>query len=78
VIKVDKIDGEAAINVRKGKRLLYYDMKIEGSWEGKTADGKTGRGKVNFPNVSEDVDDRLFEGLSNKKDYFFLYSEIFS
>jgi activator of HSP90 ATPase len=63
VTKVDKIDGEAAINIRKGKRLLYYDMKIEASWEGKSADGKTGQGKLNFPNVAEDVEDRQFDGL---------------
>lgn len=35
VPKVDKIEGDAVINVRKGKRILVFELNISASWEGK-------------------------------------------
>ncbi|KAA6387374.1 MAG: hypothetical protein EZS28_017099 [Streblomastix strix] len=63
VPKVDKIEGDAVINVRKGKRILVFELNISASWEGKVGqilDRKTGSGKISLPYVCEDVDDRNF------------------
>ncbi|KAH7821925.1 putative Activator of Hsp90 ATPase, N-terminal [Monocercomonoides exilis] len=61
---VDTVDGDAQINVRKGKRIVTYEMKVKGSWKGTcgTGTGKvTKTGKFDMPYVCEDVDDHKFQ-----------------
>ncbi|XP_059646413.1 uncharacterized protein LOC132293045 [Cornus florida] len=67
--KVDKVDGEAYVNVRKGKIIPGYEISVTISWEGevKDSDGKTlllADGIVEIPyiadeNADEDPDIRV-------------------
>ena len=33
-VQVDKLDGDASINIRKGKTLLVFDLDVSCKWEG--------------------------------------------
>jgi activator of HSP90 ATPase len=64
VSSVSRVDGDAIINVRKGKRRVGYEMKIELKVKGVVADSEgeetSVEGDVALPYVCEDVDDRRF------------------
>lgn len=69
---VDSIDGDATINVRKGKRIVTYELKLKASWKGQFGpkdDEKTASGKIEMPYICEDVDDLKYESLLS---YIFL------
>lgn len=55
VTDVDKCQGEAVVNNRKGKLIFLYEWDITASWQGKVR-GKddTIEGKINIPNLSEE------------------------
>lgn len=55
---VDKLDGEAAANNRKGKLIFFYEWNIVLKWEGRM-EGETSyatEGKATIPNLSEEND----------------------
>ncbi|XP_023013447.2 activator of 90 kDa heat shock protein ATPase homolog 1 [Leptinotarsa decemlineata] len=54
--EVEKMEGEASANNRKGKLIFFYEWDIILNWSGKLRDG-TGRditGKIQVPNLSEE------------------------
>jgi len=55
---VDKVEGEARVNNRKGKVILFYEWDIVLSWKG-TVNGssRTITGKIDIPNFSEEHED---------------------
>ncbi|KAK1427140.1 hypothetical protein QVD17_15823 [Tagetes erecta] len=57
--KVEKVEGEAYVNVRKGKIIPGYELNVNISWEGeaKDADGKSlliADGVVEIPYISDE------------------------
>ncbi|KAG2272208.1 hypothetical protein Bca52824_066763 [Brassica carinata] len=68
--KVEKLEGEAYVNVRKGKIIPGYELSVSLSWEGeaKDSEGKTiskAEGSVDMPyisdeNADEDPEVRVF------------------
>ncbi|KAK9290392.1 hypothetical protein L1049_008561 [Liquidambar formosana] len=57
--KVDKVDGEAYVNVRKGKVIPGYEISVSISWEGeaKDAEGKSllkVEGSVEIPYIADE------------------------
>ncbi|XP_052740995.1 activator of 90 kDa heat shock protein ATPase homolog 1 [Bicyclus anynana] len=57
ITEVEKIDGEATANNRKGKLIFFYEWDIKLKWEGLLAGGKDKvKGEVNIPNLSEEND----------------------
>lgn len=57
VTKVDKIDGEATANNRKGKLIFFYEWNVVLKWEGSLEEnGPSYKGKVTIPNLSEEND----------------------
>ncbi|CAM8890031.1 hypothetical protein QQ045_025846 [Rhodiola kirilowii] len=57
--KVDKVDGEAYVNVRKGKIIPGYEISVVISWEGeaKDADGNSllkAEGNVEIPYIADE------------------------
>lgn len=57
VEKVDKVDGEATANNRKGKLIFFYEWNVVLKWEGCLDDGEPSyTGKVTIPNLSEEND----------------------
>lgn len=57
VVQVDKIDGEATANNRKGKLIFFYEWNVVLKWEGSLdEDERTYKGKVTIPNLSEEND----------------------
>ncbi|KAF7818938.1 activator of 90 kDa heat shock protein ATPase-like protein [Senna tora] len=55
--KVDKLDGEAYVNIRKGKIIPGYEISLTLSWEGeaKDSDGKSKlNGTVEIPYISDE------------------------
>lgn len=57
--KIDKLDGEAYVNVRKGKIIPGYEISLTLSWEGeaKDSDGKSllkVDGLVEFPYIADE------------------------
>lgn len=57
VVEVEKIDGEATANNRKGKLIFFYEWNVVLKWEGSvTTDGPLYKGKATIPNLSEEND----------------------
>lgn len=57
VTDLDKCQGEAVVNNRKGKLIFFYEWDIVASWQGKVRGrDDTLEGKVNIPNLSEEND----------------------
>jgi len=60
------IEGEAYVNVRKGKKIVGFELKANLEWEGEIKDGegktvvKT-TGKAKIPNLDEDQDEDEYE-----------------
>ncbi|KFK38570.1 hypothetical protein AALP_AA3G130700 [Arabis alpina] len=59
VNKIEKLEGEAYVNVRKGKIIPGYELNVSLSWEGeaKDSDGKTllkADGLVEMPYISDE------------------------
>jgi len=56
--EVEKCDGEARVNNRKGKLIFFYEWEITLKWKGH-ANGKETEvtGKIDIPNLSEEHDD---------------------
>ncbi|XP_035898539.1 activator of 90 kDa heat shock protein ATPase homolog 1 [Anopheles stephensi] len=55
VTKIDKLDGEATANNRKGKLIFFYEWNIVLLWKGRYNDEEV-TGKVTIPNLSEEND----------------------
>ncbi|KAG6447907.1 activator of 90 kDa heat shock protein ATPase homolog 1 [Manduca sexta] len=57
IVEVDKIDGEASANNRKGKLIFFYEWDIKLKWEGVLAGGSEKvKGEVHILNLSEEND----------------------
>lgn len=57
VTQIDKIEGEATANNRKGKLIFFYEWNVVLKWEGEVKDGyETWKGKATIPNLSEEND----------------------
>ncbi|XP_063238413.1 activator of 90 kDa heat shock protein ATPase homolog 1 [Bacillus rossius redtenbacheri] len=56
VMAVDKCDGEAVVNNRKGKLIFFYEWDIQLKWKGriKSGDGTVIEGTAHIPNLSEE------------------------
>jgi len=56
--EVDKIEGEARVNNRKGKLIFFYEWEISLKWKG-CVNGKDTevKGKIEIPNLSEEHED---------------------
>jgi len=56
--EVDKCDGEARANNRKGKLIFFYEWEIALKWKGHVnGNDKEVTGKIEIPNLSEEHDD---------------------
>ncbi|KAF5207383.1 activator of heat shock protein ATPase-like protein [Thalictrum thalictroides] len=56
---VDKVDGEAYVNVRKGKIIPGYEISVSVSWEGEAKDAEGNslmkvEGNVEFPYIADE------------------------
>lgn len=71
VTDLDKCEGEAVVNNRKGKLIFFYEWDIVASWQGKVRGrDETLEGKVNVPNLSEENDiNELDISFSLKENY---------
>uniref|UniRef100_U5EP77 Putative response to stress n=1 Tax=Corethrella appendiculata TaxID=1370023 RepID=U5EP77_9DIPT len=58
VYELEKIDGEATANNRKGKLIFFYDWSLELKWRGTLKNDETTltEGKITIPNLSEEND----------------------
>lgn len=57
ITEVEKIDGEATANNRKGKLIFFYEWDIKLKWEGVLAGASDKvKGEVHIPNLSEEND----------------------
>ncbi|KAJ0183114.1 hypothetical protein K1T71_001090 [Dendrolimus kikuchii] len=57
VTGIEKIDGEASANNRKGKLIFFYEWDIKLKWEGLLAGGTDQvKGEIQIPNLSEEND----------------------
>lgn len=55
ISEVEKCEGEAVANNRKGKLIFFYEWDLTLKWKGKLVNGdKYVTGKVNIPNLSEE------------------------
>ncbi|WCJ34045.1 hypothetical protein M5689_015371 [Euphorbia peplus] len=57
--KIDKLDGEAYVNIRKGKIIPGYELNLTLSWEGEAKDGDgisllKAEGTVELPYISDE------------------------
>lgn len=52
---IEKCEGEAVINNRKGKLIFFYEWDITINWTGFASGNDTEvQGKINIPNLSEE------------------------
>lgn len=57
IVEVDKLEGEASANNRKGKLIFFYEWNIELKWKGSLRNCKDEyTGKIKIPNLSEEND----------------------
>lgn len=58
ITEIEKCEGEASANNRKGKLIFFYEWNIVLKWKGKllTGSGVEHEGKVTIPNLSEEND----------------------
>lgn len=58
ITEIDKCEGEASANNRKGKLIFFYEWNIVLKWKGKllTGSGADHEGKITIPNLSEEND----------------------
>lgn len=56
ITDVDKCEGEASANNRKGKLIFFYEWELILKWSGKLKGGTDieHKGKVTIPNLSEE------------------------
>ncbi|XP_031171085.1 activator of 90 kDa heat shock protein ATPase homolog 1-like [Sander lucioperca] len=67
---VDKLEGEASINNRKGKLFFFYEWTLTASWLGTASSGVKYRGTVHVSNLSDENDaDDLDISVSLCKDH---------
>lgn len=53
---MEKCEGEAVANNRKGKLIFFYEWNIVLKWELSENTNKKIKGKINIPNLSEEND----------------------
>uniref|UniRef100_A0A3Q1HW25 Activator of Hsp90 ATPase AHSA1-like N-terminal domain-containing protein n=1 Tax=Anabas testudineus TaxID=64144 RepID=A0A3Q1HW25_ANATE len=53
VTDVDKLEGEASINNRKGKLIFFYEWQLRAGWLGVSSSGVKYRGTVDVSNLSD-------------------------
>lgn len=56
ITEVEKCEGEAVVNNRKGKLIFFYEWNIVLKWVSNKKSEKTIKGKINIPNLSEEND----------------------
>ncbi|XP_076243157.1 activator of 90 kDa heat shock protein ATPase homolog 1 [Calliopsis andreniformis] len=56
VTEVEKCEGEATANNRKGKLIFFYEWNLVLKWESSGKSTKKIEGRVNIPNLSEEND----------------------
>lgn len=56
ITKIEKCDGEAVANNRKGKLIFFYEWNIILNWKCQNEDLNKIEGKINIPNLSEEND----------------------
>lgn len=54
--EVEKCEGEAVVNNRKGKLIFFYDWNLVLKWHLMRKSDKKVDGKINIPNLSEEND----------------------
>lgn len=55
-MEMEKCEGEAVANNRKGKLIFFYEWNIVLKWISDGKSSKTIEGKINIPNLSEEND----------------------
>lgn len=53
---MEKCEGEAVANNRKGKLIFFYEWNIMLNWTSTTKSNENVEGKINIPNLSEEND----------------------
>lgn len=56
ITEVDKCEGEASANNRKGKLIFFYEWNLVLKWSGELTEGGKYNGKITIPNLSEEND----------------------
>ncbi|XP_026164122.1 activator of 90 kDa heat shock protein ATPase homolog 1-like isoform X2 [Mastacembelus armatus] len=54
VTDINKLDGEASINNRKGKLIFFYEWQLGASWQGTSSSGVKYRGTLKVSNLSDE------------------------
>lgn len=56
IVEMEKCEGEAIANNRKGKLIFFYEWNIVLKWTSTTKSDEQVEGKINIPNLSEEND----------------------
>lgn len=59
--RVDKIEGDVDVNVRKGKVIYLFDLSLELNWSGQTVDGQECSGSITMKDCCFDDDPEEYE-----------------
>ncbi|XP_044756789.1 activator of 90 kDa heat shock protein ATPase homolog 1 [Coccinella septempunctata] len=67
-VEVEKCEGEASANNRKGRLIFFYEWDIVLKWKGSSKSGNKYSGTFKVPNVSEENDVKEFDITVSMKD----------
>ena len=61
ILDITEMRGDASITVRKGRKLMFFDFVVKGTWEGELVDAEgnvlgTGDGEWEIPDLDQDTD----------------------
>lgn len=56
ITEMEKCEGEAVANNRKGKLIFFYEWNIVLKWNSNEKSSEKIEGKINIPNLSEEND----------------------
>lgn len=56
ITEVEKVEGEASINNRKGKLIFFYEWNLKATWTGESKTGVQVKGSIEVPNLSDEND----------------------
>ncbi|KAL3277046.1 hypothetical protein HHI36_012407 [Cryptolaemus montrouzieri] len=68
VVEVEKCEGEASANNRKGKLIFFYEWNLHLKWKGTSDSGKKYSGTFKIPNISEENEVSEFDITVSLKD----------
>lgn len=78
IVEVEKSEGEASANNRKGKLIFFYEWDLVLKWKGSSKSGNKYSGTFKIPNLSEENDVNEFDVSISYTKFIYLIENFFT